>query len=546
MHNLSHGSASRPEANTRPFPGFSETPEAPEPFRPNVILVMVDDAGMAQFSAYDEENLWPADYVYAPMPWLDSLVQSGVRYTQYRVAARCTPTRACVMTGRHAHVSPTHEGNGMGDIQTPPFEQVGLNPDHWPFPRVATELGTPYAMAHFGKFHLSATDTFFNSNPRGTVDQGHFPEAWEHRLVNGGAQAPSFGYENFPENIVTPTSLVEQTIDGVFLESHTAQRVMDWIAGRSPGEPFFVQWWMNEIHSKLPALQPDAGPGGATLHSLLSFEQQAPAAKQADGTGDPEFPCNVLWRRALANLEAVDSLCALVDASMTPEQRANTLWVFCSDNGVHGSDIIPFADSLHSAPPQSWSVLPPTRNDTVTGRPFHDPEHAKATLYEGGCRVPLVIGGPALPSAGRGTVNASMLEAVDLYPTLLDILAPDWRSFMDGEGVLQHVDGLSFIETLAGGTGPRRIAFSHVYRPQRATLGNEIWFQRKAVDDEGFALLWRFSREAGGSSEEAFELYDLNEDPDERVDLFPTVGQDPVATEHFNRLKAHIDVRLDL
>lgn len=519
-------------------------------FQPNIIMVMVDDAGMAQFEQYADQNQWPEGYVYPRMDWLSKLVNGGIRYTQCRVAARCTPTRACMMTGRHAHVSPTHEGNGMGDIQTQSEPFSGLNPEHWPYPRTATASGTPYSMAHFGKFHLSRADSRFEPDPRATVDQGHFPEAWEQRLRNPGSGTPNFGFIDFPEHIVTLGSL--ETIDpvkGVFLETHTAQRVMDWIAEQGPNRPFFAQWWMNQIHSVLPAIEVNIGPGGAPLHQTLSFEQQAPAAEQADGSGDPEYPCNVLWRRALTNLESVDSLCAIVEASMTPEQRANTLWIFCSDNGLHGTDIEPYEDSLFSGPPLFTNVLPPTRDGTPKGTPFHHYDHAKGTLYEEGCRIPLVIGGDVLPPSVRGSTNESLIEAVDFYPTLLDMLAPKWRDTLRAEDVLRHVDGESFIQTLQGETLSREISFSHVYRPPQVNLGQELWFQRKAVNRAGWALLWKFDGEltpGQGIPGHVFELYNLNVDPTERNDLFGTLETDDEAATHYAELKAEIDRRLDL
>src|SRR5262245_59514527 len=58
--------------------------------RPNVVIFLVDDMGWSDIGCYGSE---------IPTPNIDALAQSGVRFTQFYNTARCSPTRASLMTG---------------------------------------------------------------------------------------------------------------------------------------------------------------------------------------------------------------------------------------------------------------------------------------------------------------------------------------------------------------------------------------------------------------------------------------------------------------
>ncbi len=63
--------------------------------RPNILLIVSDDQGYADISAYDH----PAE---VSTPSLDRLAASGVRFTNgYASAYVCAPTRAGLLTGRY-------------------------------------------------------------------------------------------------------------------------------------------------------------------------------------------------------------------------------------------------------------------------------------------------------------------------------------------------------------------------------------------------------------------------------------------------------------
>ena len=70
-------------------PVWSATPK-----RPNIVMVVLDDVGMSDLGAFGSEIATPV---------LDKLANDGVRFTNFHVAAACSPTRAMLMTGVDNH-----------------------------------------------------------------------------------------------------------------------------------------------------------------------------------------------------------------------------------------------------------------------------------------------------------------------------------------------------------------------------------------------------------------------------------------------------------
>ena len=70
------------------------SPQAPPAARPNIVLIMTDDAGYSDFGAFGAPDI--------RTPHIDSLARDGVKLTDfYANGATCTPTRAGLITGRY-------------------------------------------------------------------------------------------------------------------------------------------------------------------------------------------------------------------------------------------------------------------------------------------------------------------------------------------------------------------------------------------------------------------------------------------------------------
>ena len=72
-------------------PDAAAAPAASWPERPNVVLILADDAGIETIGAYGGESRTPR---------IDQLAREGVRFDNAHATPLCTPSRAAVMTGR--------------------------------------------------------------------------------------------------------------------------------------------------------------------------------------------------------------------------------------------------------------------------------------------------------------------------------------------------------------------------------------------------------------------------------------------------------------
>ena len=79
--------------NVKPPPRFEV--KAPKG-APNVVVVLLDDIGFGQSSAFGGP---------CKMPTLDKLAADGLRYNDFHTTALCSPTRTALLTGRNHHVN---------------------------------------------------------------------------------------------------------------------------------------------------------------------------------------------------------------------------------------------------------------------------------------------------------------------------------------------------------------------------------------------------------------------------------------------------------
>ena len=132
------------------LPSCIEAPsdsETPAPSKPNILLILADDAGFVDFGFQGSTDL--------ETPNIDILARNGVVFTDAHVSATvCSPSRAGLLTGRYQQRF-GHEAN------LPPADQ-GMDPDERTLADALKQLG--YRTALFGKWHLGAEDTYHPNN----------------------------------------------------------------------------------------------------------------------------------------------------------------------------------------------------------------------------------------------------------------------------------------------------------------------------------------------------------------------------------------------
>jgi len=127
-------------------------PKRARPGAPNVLFIVLDDVGFAQLGCYG-----------GPMhtPNMDSLAENGLRYNNFHTTALCSPSRACMLTGRN------HHSNAMACITEGSTGFPGANANI-PFENGFLSeilLANGYNTYAVGKWHLTPADQISAAGP---------------------------------------------------------------------------------------------------------------------------------------------------------------------------------------------------------------------------------------------------------------------------------------------------------------------------------------------------------------------------------------------
>ncbi len=202
---------------------------------PNVLVILLDDAGFGAASAFGGPCETPA---------AEKLAGGGLKYTRFHTTALCAPTRKALLTGRN------HHSVAMGNITetaTSAPGQTSLTPNT-KAPLALTLKYNGYSTAQFGKCHEVPV---WQSSPMGPFDM------WPS---GGGGFEYFYGFiggENnqwYPAlyegtNPVEPEKTPEE---GYHLTEDLADRAIDWIRSQKalmPDKPFFVYFAPGATHA---------------------------------------------------------------------------------------------------------------------------------------------------------------------------------------------------------------------------------------------------------------------------------------------------------
>lgn len=125
-------------------------PKAPDG-APNVVLILLDDLGWSDFGCFGSE---------IDTPVADRLAAEGLRYTNFHVTPVCSPSRACLLTGRNHHTT------GMGLVANPELGYPGYRGTVSKSTAMLGEMLRPHGYGSYmvGKWHLTPM-RFFNGGP---------------------------------------------------------------------------------------------------------------------------------------------------------------------------------------------------------------------------------------------------------------------------------------------------------------------------------------------------------------------------------------------
>ncbi|ANW96626.1 iduronate-2-sulfatase [Wenyingzhuangia fucanilytica] len=382
--------------------------------QPNILFIAIDDL-RPEIGAYGSE--------IAVTPNLDKLASDGIIFNRaYCQEAICSPSRASLMTGARPETINVIENYTYFRDANPDI--ITLPQHFWANGYETTSTGKIYHNIAFGDGELS-----WSRKPaveKMTIKKAHTPGGFAlsenqemfrknmaDMIAKYGKDAPRNGLGKGPayENAEVPDTFYE---DGYNAE--LAIVTMKDMLEKNPNKPFFLGMGMKKPHldwlapkkywdmynpEDIQLASQTTGPeNGAAMGLHPSFELRARYGIPKKGPIDDEM-ARTLKHAYLACVSYIDAqIGKMINALDEAGIRDNTIIIVWSDHGWHLGDM------------GIWG---------------------KATNYEIGTRVPLMIWTPDMPKENRGKTSEALVELVDMYPTLCELAGIEQPKHLEGQ-----------------------------------------------------------------------------------------------------------------
>jgi len=485
--------------------------------RPNVVVILVDDAGLTDFAPFGGE---------ARMPNIQTLADRGSKFSNYHTSPLCAPSRAMLLTGIDNHRT------GIATIPEVLSENQVDQPGYSMFfePGVRTLAdrlkAAGYGTYMTGKWHLGGRE---KDLPNGHGFDRSF--ALDASGADNWEQKPYMGYYDFapwyedgkpadlPEDFYSSKFIVDRMISYLDSDQQSEQR-----------QPFFSYLAFQAIHIPVQAPREITdrynGVYDQGWHKLRESRQQraielglipadAPLAEMPTNSQDWESLSaedKALYARAMqvqaAMLESMDThIGRFLEYLKVRGELDNTLFIVTSDNGPEPS--YPLAVSGM----QQWMRLNGYNHSidnlgekgsmVAIGPEWANASASPLNMFkfyaaEGGIRVPLIIAGPAI---AQQTWQPAMTMVTDITPTVLDYL-----EISDQQANAVAITGRSMMPLLEGSA-------SAIYGDDEA-IGMEVSGNSALIKGD-----YKLTRNTPPHGDNIWRLYNLAADPGESHDL---------------------------
>lgn len=444
----------------RMLPAFAaiiafQTANASPSERPNIIFILADDLGWSDVSFNGNTKLYQT-------PNLERLAKRGVVFSRaYSASPLCSPTRASILTGQNpARIGLTAPDCHLPKVKLKPSLQAKAPPHskalmcesitrldtaYFTLAEALKEEG--YATGHFGKWHLGPP-------PYSPLEQGFDVDVphWAGPGPAGSFVAP-WKYPDFD---------ADPSVPGQHIEDRMAREASAFME-KNKDRPFYLNYWMFSVHAPFDAKK-------------KRIEHYRGKIDPKDAQRSPTYAAMVESMD-----DAVGTLLDTIDRLGIADRTAI---IFISDNGGNMYDKV--------------DGVPPTSNRPLRG--------GKATLFEGGIRVPCVVSWPGVTKAGsRSDV---LIETTDFYPTFLSLL-----QLKPQPG--QIFDGVDLSSAFQGGEVDRKELFS--FFPHSPPIVPDHLPPSVSVTTKDWKLIRIFH--GGNNGAHAYQLYHLGNDIGESHNL---------------------------
>lgn len=500
---------------------FACSGEKNEPSRPNIVIIMSDDEGWSDIGCFGSE---------VKTPNLDKLAASGVRFTNFYSGAKCEPTRSTLFTGlyqggqRAINFVKVLSDNGYYTIHSGKEHFLNWVPKNMYASQVNDQSLTFWAMSEYfeppsGKFSrpfilngkevgvdqiYHEKDPFFKTDALTDNALRWLEEPIRSKqpfLLFLGYGAPHYPLQARPEDIAKYRGTYMKGWDKIRQERFERIKALGLLpentrlsppssnVSRYRGHPEGDE----ERRAKIPLYRP--------------WDELTEAEKD-------EYDLEMSVYAAM--IDRMDQNIGRILQKLDDEGLTdNTLVIFMSDNGAcpydsnRDFDFPPGHPAGFRTLSAAWA--------TVGNTPFR---YFKQYGHEGGARVHCIMRWPS--KIKEGGFIREQAHIVDIFPTLLEACGLEYPEEINGIRP-QKLQGISMIPLLSGNKS----------ESQRFLISG--WTERFRMYGEGD---WKIVKK----NDEAWELYNLAEDPTELDDKAP-VMQDKVAAMEKNYTSAMERIR---
>ncbi|MDJ0926675.1 MAG: arylsulfatase [Gammaproteobacteria bacterium] len=503
-----------------------------EKLLPNVLLIVADDLGYLDLGVYGGEIATPN---------LDSLARDGIIFTQFYASPMCSPSRAMLLTGVDNHVA------GLGNMSERladnqkgrPGYEGHLNRRVVTIAELLRDAG--YRTYVTGKWHLGSPEQGADPAQRGfdrsfvllESGAGHFANMLP--LVGPGLAGYSEDgtrIDRLPDEFYSTRSFTDKMLGYLDAEANEDRPFFAYLSFSAPHFPLQApadsiarytgryDGGYDELHARrlarmqqlgliADAVTPFPRLTGEPAWNDLSSQQQAVAARTMEIYA--------------AMVDDLDRQVGRVISQLKRQGKYdNTVIVFLSDNGAEGHrlehGLQPLAEWAAECCDNSYANLGRQNSYVMLG-----PNWARAAAgpfrmfkgftSEGGIRVPAFVHFPKRVAGGRRTAAFASIQ--DVMPTLMELAGVEHPgSYRDRDVV--PMQGRSMLELLLG---ERDAVHDSGHVAGWELLG------KRAIRQGRWKIIWETSYVDWWDSapanirRDAWQLYDLQTDPAERIDL---------------------------
>lgn len=451
--------------------------------RPNVVLVLADDLGFSDLGCYGGE---------IETPTLNGLAQNGVRLSQFYNTARCSPSRASLLTGLHPHQT----GIGILTRDDRPGGYPGsLNERCVTLSEVLGEAG--YRTCLVGKWHI--TSDVWNPNGAWPTQRGF--DRFYGTLTGCGSYYQPRTLTRDEEN-VEEEALVEDFYYTDAISSEAEAFIREH-SENQPTSPFFLYAAYTAPHWPLHAPLEDVAKYAGRFDSGWD-ELRRDRLRRLVELGVVDDSCELSERDPTqhswsheehkgwsarrmevyaAQVDRMDQgIARIVSALSETGTLDNTLFLFLSDNGASAEELPPISldrfkrrtDIVPSRTRDGREVeignrpeILPGHEDTYAsyGRAWANLSNVPFRLYkrwvhEGGIAAPFIVHWPGGLGEG-GLVVDTPFQLTDVMPTILEATGVAYPSEHRGREILP-LEGRSMLPAWRGkGMPPATLYWEH-------------------------------------------------------------------------------------